>query len=54
MREELTMDLTPSWETVVEFYIEWLQRGTEKQKQLAKDDLRKLAKTVDEYNEELK
>ena len=50
------MNLTTKWETAVEFYIEWLQTGTEKQKELAKDDLRRLATIADtryevEWNE---
>lgn len=50
-REQLTLNLTPSWKTAISFYIEWLQTGTESQKELAKSDLLRLAEELDSEEE---
>ena len=42
------MNLT--WEKAMPVYIESLQTGNEKQKQIAVDELMRLAKLVDEQN----
>lgn len=51
MKEQRTMNVSPSWKTAISFYIEWLQTGTESQKELAKSDLLRLAEELDSEEE---
>lgn len=45
-----TLDLTPTWESIMPALIMALQSGTEKGKAMARDELMALAKAVDEAN----
>lgn len=49
-----TIDLTPKWEGLYPIYAEWIDSGTPGQKQLVKEELLKLCKVADAYNEVVK
>jgi hypothetical protein len=42
-----TIDLTPSWETAVRIYIMVLEDGEEKGKEMAREELMRLARNYD-------
>lgn len=45
-----TIDLTPNWQTAVRIYCAVLENGTEEGKQMAREDLQRLARIVDDMN----
>jgi len=45
-----TIDITPTWNGLYPIFCEWIDRGSSKQKQLLKDELKKLVKIADEHN----
>ena len=45
-----TIDVTPKWIDLYPIYAEWVDSGSQKQKQLLKDELLKLCKVADAYN----
>lgn len=42
-----TIDCEPLWVNLVPLYYEWLEQGTESQKEIAKNDILKIAKIAD-------
>lgn len=42
-----TIDMTPTWVFAVEIYIAALENGSEKGKQAAREELRRMAKMLD-------
>jgi hypothetical protein len=42
-----TIDITPSWETAVRIYIMVLEDGTEEGKEMAREELMRLARNYD-------
>ena len=49
-----TIDMTPSWEGAVSYLILILESGTSEGKQIAKEELRRMAKLADLYAESVK
>ena len=49
-----TIDMTPSWETAVRIYIMVLEDGEEKGKEMAREELMRLARNYDELVADLK
>ena len=45
-----TIDFTPTWRQSFDIYIDSLQKGNAKQKQIAKDELYRLADYLDTLN----
>lgn len=45
-----TIDFTPTWRQAFDIYINSLQKGNAKQKQIAKDELYRLADYLDTIN----
>ena len=45
-----TVDMTPSWSTAMDILILMLESGDDEGKELAKQELRNLAKQVDQKN----
>lgn len=42
------MDATPTWESLMTLFFEWIESGNPSQKETAKSELMRLAKTCDE------
>jgi len=42
-----TIDATPTWESLMGLFFEWIESGTPIQKETAKSELMRLAKTCD-------
>lgn len=45
-----TIDLTPTWESVLSWYLTVLQDGNDEGKKIAKDELLRMAKAADQFN----
>lgn len=44
------VDATPTWESLVPLFSEWIDRGSDSQKEYVKEELLKLARAVDAQN----
>ena len=49
-----TIDMTPTWETAVRIYLMVLEDGEEKGKEMAREELMRLARNYDQLTAELK
>jgi hypothetical protein len=49
-----TMDCTPTWEALLPAIISLIESGGPNAKQVAKEELQKMARTADEYVKSLK
>jgi hypothetical protein len=49
-----TIDMTPSWETAVRIYIMVLEDGEEKGKEMAREELMRLARQYDDLTADMK
>ena len=47
--ETIALDLTPKWETVAKIYISFLKNGNKMQKEVAEEDIMKMARLADAY-----
>lgn len=47
----ITEDVTPTWQEVVDIYIEALQNGDDKGREAARQEIRQMAKISDAHNE---
>ena len=45
--KEHWIDCEPKWENIVPLYCEWLEYGTDMQKEIAKEELKKIAVVAD-------
>lgn len=52
--KEMTIDLTPTWQAVVPIIEMGLQHGNENGKKIAHEELVRMAKIADLYNEKIK
>lgn len=43
------IDMTPTWAVAVEIYIAALENGTEKGKQAAREEIRRMARMLDDH-----
>lgn len=48
---KLVIDYTPSWESLVQLFIEWIQSGNSEQHTEATENLFRIAKIADAYRE---
>ncbi len=49
-----TIDMTPTWAGAVEIYLMALEDGTDTGKEMAREEIRRMAQMLDQINEEHK
>lgn len=54
MSEKKTLDLTPTWTAVLPLLLEALEKGTEEGKDIARDELKNMAKAADQWNDHVR